>query len=103
MVNSSYVAIKYKDLGLHHVFGRRNETIDQQPPRNLQVLRFLPAHIRWQENFNLQYPTLKGRPETLDRLKDEFDDVMEHYVAPVLAKLTDPLAVAEFQLRAAKV
>jgi hypothetical protein len=98
MIDSAYAAEWYNRLRLYRDF--YPVASDFRDEAFLQVLRFFPAHIRWQERLDLQFPTLKGRIETIGDLKDEFINVCEHYVAPVLAQLGNPLAVAEFQLLA---
>ena len=98
MIDSSYVAHWFNTLRLHRDFYPIMSSFREE--EYLQVLRFSPAYIRWQERLDLEVAVLKGRPETITHLKDEFADVCERYIMPVLAGLRDPLAVAEFQLHA---
>lgn len=98
MIDSAYVASWYNTLRLYRDFSR--VASDYEDPTYLQVLRYYPAHIRWQERPDLEFPTLKGRQDTLDSVKDEFTDVLEHYAMPVLERMGDSLALAEFQVRA---
>lgn len=98
MIDSAYVAHWYNTLRLGRDFYPAG--FDYVDSDYLQALRFFPAHIRWQERFDLEFPTLKARQDTIGSLKDEFTDVYEHYALPVLERIGDPLALAEFQLRA---
>jgi hypothetical protein len=99
-LDSSYVGYWYNTLRLHRDFCTVLPSYTDT--EYLQVLRFLPAHIRWQERPDLEVAVLRGHPETLDSLRGEFTDVYENYIKPMLDLLTTPLAVAEFQLRAGK-
>lgn len=65
-----------------------------------QVLRFFPAHLRWQDNAGLEYPTIKGNAGSLGKMREEFVEVYASYMAPILEQLTSPVCVAEFQIRA---
>lgn len=98
LIDSAYVACWSNTLRLHRDFCRVMP--DYQDPGYLQVLRFFPAHIRWQDRLDLEFPSLHGRQGTIDSLRDEFTDVYEHYAKPVLDQIRAPLALAEFQLRA---
>ncbi|MFM9437292.1 hypothetical protein ACFDR9_004379 [Janthinobacterium sp. CG_23.3] len=69
-------------------------------PASAIILRFLPAHLRWQENYALKYPTLDGRLETLPSMADEFIEVFERYVEPILSDIGNPYDLAQFQLQA---
>jgi hypothetical protein len=98
MVYSAYAGRWYNALRLYRDFYPVMSGYEDH--EHLQVLRFSPAHIRWQEKPDLDTPALKGRLETIGKLRQEFVDVFEHHVMPVLAQFGEPLALAEFQLRA---
>lgn len=100
MIDSAYVALWCNTLRLYRDF--YPVISGQDEVEYIQVLRFNPAHIRWQDRLDLVFPTLKGHRESLDDLKGEIVDVYENYTLPVLGQLRDPFAVAEFQLCAAK-
>lgn len=68
--------------------------------QDAQVLNFLPARLRWQDDRHLEFPSLKGRTETLGSLASELADVFERYVAPVLDECSEPLSLARFLVRA---
>jgi len=98
MIDSSYVAHWYNTLRLYRDFNQ--VAPDYEDSEYRQVLRFFPAHIRWQERLDLKVPTLNGRLGTLDILEAEFKDVFDHYVMQVLEQIRAPLVLAELQLRA---
>ncbi|MET0855230.1 MAG: hypothetical protein ABWY27_00655 [Telluria sp.] len=98
LVDSAYVGYWYNKLRLYRDF--YPVMSEQADDEYLQVLRYSPAHIRWQERLDLEVHALKGRPETIDQLRDDFTDVFERYVIPLLERFRDPLVLAEFQLRA---
>lgn len=99
IIESSFVAGQSNNLRLER--DCCSITSSWKEPTSHQVLRFLPAHIRWQQDWGIKYPTLKGRPEMLSEMIQEFSNVFDQYVEPILSEMTSPLAVAEFQLRAA--
>jgi len=98
MVFSLYAGRCYHELRLYRDFYPVMSGYEED--EFLQVLRFLPAHIRWQEKLDLDMPTLQGRLDTMTDVEDALTDVFEHYVMPVLNQFDGPLALAEFQLRA---
>lgn len=98
IVSSSFVAEQSNNLQLDRDCCLITD--DWKEQTSCQVLQFSPAHIRWQEDWGVKYPTLKGRAETLSEMIQEFSSVFDQYVEPILSEMTNPLSVAEFQLRA---
>ena len=98
MVDSTYAGHWHDKLRLYRDFFSAMPSYEDTG--SLQVLRFNPAHIRWQERPELELPSLQGRPETLDALRKEFTEVCQHYLMPVLAQCDNPSALAAFQVRA---
>lgn len=97
MINSTYVGHWDNQLRLYRDF--YPVVLPYEDSESRQVLRYSPAHIRWQERLDLEVPTLKGRLETIDCLREDFADVYEHYIMPMLGQFRTPLMLAEFQLR----
>ncbi len=95
LVESSYVADKYKEIGLF-----RGGTSSVIIPSHMQVLQIRPAHVRWQENFEIKYSILNANENSLNEFQNVFNDAMKNYALPILDKLKSPLALANFQLQA---
>lgn len=97
-IDASYVAHVESALAA----GRDLDALTAQGfnPAHPPIMRFEPAHLRWQDRLELQSPALKGRPETIEELRKDLVDVCEHYVLPVLEECRDPLAAARFLERA---
>ncbi|MBJ7310407.1 hypothetical protein ACFOLJ_06440 [Rugamonas sp. CCM 8940] len=97
MIDSVFVAESYRELGLFQDGGRVSSVV---VPKSMQVIRFFPAHIRWQDNLDIEYSTLSFNENFIDLFVNDFSDVMKNFVMPIVEQLSSPLQVANFQLRA---
>lgn len=98
MVDSRFVAEHSARLRLDRdCWAKPDDWIE---PAKLQILRFFPGKLRWQDDPLLKVKVFKGRPETLDDLRGEIAAVFDTYVQPVLSQMSTALGAAEFHEKA---
>ena len=94
IIDSRYVAEQSARLRLDRDCWRKPD--DWVEPEAIQILRFLPGYLRWQDDPSLTVKVFKGRPETLQQLSDVISAVFDQYVQPVLDQMETPAGAAQF-------
>lgn len=94
MIDSRFVAEQSARLRLDRDCFAKPD--DRVAPSKLQILRFFPGKLRWQDDPQQKFKVFEGRPETLDDLRGQIAAAFDTYVQPVLAQMSTALGAAEF-------
>ena len=94
LIDSRYVAQQSARLRLDRDCWSKPD--DWVEPEVIQILRFLPGYLRWQDDPSLSVKVFRSRPETLQQLSEEICAVFDRYVQPVLDQMETPAGAAEF-------
>lgn len=94
IIDSRYVAQHSARLRLDRDCWSKPD--DWVEPDMIQILRFLPGYLRWQDDPSLSLKVFRSRPETLPQLCDAIIAVFDQYVQPVLDQMGTPAGAAQF-------